>query len=464
MSKIIKNDLGFLGLDYQLRLIAQLITDKKFANNILDIVDVNFFDDEYLKIIMLEIKNAYDSHQIIPDFNSLEFRIRERSNNAVTRDFILQQLDNVKKVDLNDTFKVQEIAMKFCKQQALKKSIDEIQIILERGEFDDYDECEGILKKALSVGDNKDDGIDVFDKLDEVLADDFRLPIATGIRGLDELMDGGLAKTELAIILAPFGVGKTTMMTKIANGSKNLGKNVLQIFFEDNPKIIQRKHLACWTGIELNELNNNRELVKATAIQKQNEPGLLKLKKFPSDGITIPKIKSYVRKLIASGFKPDIILIDYIDCVEPSRKFTDTNVGEGSVMREFETMLNEFDMAGWTAVQGNRSSIKAEVVESDQMGGSIKKAQIGHFILSIARSNDQKDSGHANLAILKSRFGKDGIILNDCIFNNATIQIEVTPQEVKTFLQNAKDKVISDNNRVKDVLESMQRARDNNNN
>jgi hypothetical protein len=27
----------------------------------------------------------------------------------------------------------------------------------------------------------------------------------------------------------------------------------------------------------------------------------------------------YVRKLIAQGNKPDIILLDYIDCVEPSK-------------------------------------------------------------------------------------------------------------------------------------------------
>jgi ABC-type uncharacterized transport system ATPase subunit len=33
-------------------------------------------------------------------------------------------------------------------------------------------------------------------------------------------MSGGLAKGELAVILAPFGVGKTTMMTKIGNSGK----------------------------------------------------------------------------------------------------------------------------------------------------------------------------------------------------------------------------------------------------
>jgi hypothetical protein len=52
-------------------------------------------------------------------------------------------------------------------------------------------------------------------------------------------------------------------------------------------------------------------------------------------------------------------------------------------------MLAELDIAGWTAVQGNRSSIGAELVQADQMGGSIKE-QIGHFIVSIAKTLDQK--------------------------------------------------------------------------
>jgi hypothetical protein len=59
-------------------------------------------------------------------------------------------------------------------------------------------------------------------------------------------------------------------------------------------------------------------------------------------------------------------VLDYIDCVEPSRTFSDVNVGEGSVMRQFETLLHELDIAGWTAVQGNRSSISASVVEANK--------------------------------------------------------------------------------------------------
>jgi hypothetical protein len=161
--------------------------------------------------------------------------------------------------------------------------------------------------------------------------------------------------------------------------------------------------------------------------------------------------------LIAQGFRPDIVLLDYIDCVEPSKKFDDINAGEGSVMRQFETLLSELDIAGWTAVQGNRSSISADVVEANQMGGSIKKGQIGHFIVSIAKNLDQKEAGTATMAILKSRFGKDGLIFQDIRFDNSRIQIDMGESKgARTQTEHKSDKEVVSQKRVNTVLAAAQ--------
>jgi replicative DNA helicase len=457
MAKINKESFEYLGDDFQIRLIAQLLSDNRFAESIIEIIDPNYFEGNALKLVVSTIKEAYSKHSVILDIGSLEYRLSDLITNEIDRKWVKEELENIKNANINDVFGVQEKAIKFCKTQELKKSIRQIQGIIESGDDSRYDECEELLKKALEHGDMKDNGINVLDNIDAVLVDDFRKPIPTGIKGLDEIMDGGLSRGELAIILAPFGVGKTTMITKIANTAKDYGYNVLQIFFEDNAKIIQRKHLACWSGFKLNDLSLHREELKALVKKKENEKGVLKLKKFPSDGTTIPAIKQYIRKLIARGFKPDIVLVDYIDCIQPSKKFDDVYAGEGNVMRQFETLLSEFDLAGWTAVQGNRSSIKATVVESDQMGGSIKKGQIGHFVVSIAKTLEQKENGTATMAILKSRFGKDGIVLEDIIFDNSRIQIDMNPnKKARTQGEYNKDKNKESNEYVASLLTGMQ--------
>lgn len=467
MAKIDKDTLAYLGMEYQLRLLAQILTDKKFANSIIDIVDPNYFEEQYLRIIAATIKDAKNKSDIIPDFGSIEFRLLEDISDVQQRKFVLAQLRKIKEANLNDTEKIQEIAMTFCKQQELKKSIKEIQKIIDKGNLEDYEKCESILRKALEHGDNKDDGMDIFENINTVLDEDFRKPIKTGIKGLDEIMDGGLSKGELAVILAPFGVGKTTMMTKIANTAMLDGYKVLQIFFEDMPKVIQRKHLACWSGYDLNSLSLHKDELIQMCEDMENgtkgNSGVLRLKKFSSDGTTIPVIKQYIRKQIASGFRPDIILLDYIDCVQPSKHHDDANVGEGAVMRQFETMLAELDLAGWTAVQGNRSSISAEVVEANQMGGSIKKGQIGHFIVSIAKTLEQKEEGTATLAILKSRFGKDGVIFPNVVFDNARIQIEMGQNQTggSTRKEHKKDTDNNNQERLNALFDARKKATNN---
>jgi len=419
---------GYLGDKFQLKLLSLLIVDSKFADNIVEAIEPTYFDDQYCRLLMQLIKEYYGRYESVPTYDALDQLIRIEVSNETAKDYLKDTVKKLKEQDFADADFTQQTALKFCKQQEIKKAISGSEKIMSNGNFEDYDKIEDLFRKALSVGNDKEDGIDVFNALEEVLSDDFRHPVQTGITGIDNITNGGLSKGELGVVLAPFGVGKSTVLTKFANTAYNLGHNVVQIIFEDNPKVIQRKHISCWTGIELNELSERKEEVKEKLQEFQKDRGNLIIKKMASDGTTVAKIKHYIRKLITRGIRPDVILLDYIDCVVPSRVFTDEYAGEGNVMREFETLVHEFDMVGWTAVQGNRSSIGADVVEAHQIGGSIKKGQIGHFIMSIAKTLEQKESGRATIAVLKSRFGKDGVIFEDCVFDNGKVHIDTDDQ------------------------------------
>jgi replicative DNA helicase len=273
-----------------------------------------------------------------------------------------------------------------------------------------------------------------------------------GIPGIDKLLKGGLAKGEIGVILAPTGVGKTTILTKIANTAFNMGYNVLQIFFEDNPKIVQRKHFTIWTGIPPDELANHKEEVmgKITEIQETMKNKLV-LKKLASDTMTMNQIKNQVRKLIADGTKIDMVMLDYIDCVLPESSSKDEWKAEGSVMRGFEAMCHELNLVGWTATQGNRSSISSEVVTTDQMGGSIKKAQVGHVIITVAKTLQQKEMNLATIAITKSRLGKDGVVFENCKFNNELLEIDT--ESSVTFLGFEEQQEEKKRDRVKELME-----------
>jgi len=108
-------------------------------------------------------------------------------------------------------------------------------------------------------------------------------------------------------------------------------------------------------------------------------------------------------------------------------------------------------MVGWTATQGNRSSISAEVVTTDQMGGSIKKAQVGHVIISVAKTLTQKEMKLATIAITKSRLGPDGIVFENCKFDNELLEIDT--ESSVTFLGFEEQQEDRKKDRVKELLE-----------
>jgi hypothetical protein len=120
-------------------------------------------------------------------------------------------------------------------------------------------------------------------------------------------------------------------------------------------------------------------------------------------------------------------------------------------MRAFESMCHELDIAGWTATQGNRSSISSDVVTTDQMGGSIKKAQVGHVIITVAKSLQQKELNLATIAITKSRIGKDGVVFENCKFNNEMLEIDT--ESTTTFLGLEEQKEEKNRNRIKEIME-----------
>ena len=445
----------YLGNVFQLQLLNQIILDKDFSQSIIDVIENNYFENKYFKIIVQMIKEYYAKYEHTPSFETLEQITKSELQQEIASKIVLDTIKKIKDSPIDGVNFVQEKALKFCKQQELQKVMTKAQKIMDGGEFENYDTLEELVRGALQVGEKNTNAMDVFSNIYQVLDDDYRHPIPMGIPGIDKLLKGGLARGEIGVILAPTGVGKSTILTKIANHAFNLGNNVLQIFFEDNPKVIQRKHFTLWTKIHPDELSEKRdEVIEKVKNIEESMPNKLIMNKLPSDTVTILQIKNQIRKMVAEGTKIDMVLLDYIDCVVPEKNLGDEWKSEGSVMRGFESMCHELNLVGWTATQGNRSSISSEVVTTDQMGGSIKKAQVGHVIITVAKTLQQKEMKLATIAITKSRVGDDGVIFENCKFDNAMLDIDTDSS--MTFLGLEEQKEEKQRLRVKELLEKRQ--------
>jgi len=457
---MVEENFGHLGSDFQLKLIKVLIEDKKFTSTILDVIESKYFDSPYFKYIIENIKELYTLYNIIPSYDTLKEKVMAENSKNTTLKVHLDTLEDIRKFEVPDVQWVKNTTLLFCKQQVLKRELKVVQKIIDQGHFTEYPKIEKIIQDALQVGIDSNDVRDAFENIESVLEKDSRIPIPTGVNGIDRVLKGGLGIGELGVVLAPTGVGKTTILTKFANSAFNSGFKVLHIFFEDNMNNVLKKHYTIWTGISPDDQVTRKDEVITIVKQKKNESkGVLKLIKLPSDSLTVSGLKSKLRKLATEGFIPDLLVIDYVDCIvqENSNMLGEEWKSEGSIMRHLEAMTSEFEIALWTATQGNRDSISSEVVTTDQMGGSIKKAQIGHVVISVGKTLEQKEHNLATVTILKSRIGPDGIIFTNCKFNNEYLDIDTESQT--TLLGHEEDKIKKRANRQKEMYERAQQKR-----
>lgn len=444
MTTVNRDTLGYLGTNFQRKLTMHLLTDHSVAYDLMPYMKSVYFDDAVNRKLFIEVKDYYDEFNAIPSSQNLKVAIAQKDR---LKDTEKQQLDELLKV-IGDTYKslvssgnkyqadkefTQKTAWQFIKQQEYKGCVEEARQLLRNGNIDDSPRVAELFQSALKIGQTMDLGKEMFQDFENVVEEQKRSVIDPCIPGLAEVMRGGLGKGQVGMIIAPSGIGKTTTLVKIAFGCIMQGKNVLLVLFEDEYEDVQRKIFSLVTQVPIQELKERKEevLVKLKAFQNDKSHGQIVLKKFPEEDTTIPVIREWVlnyQKKTDIHF--EMLVIDYLDCVESHKERNDVHREEISVMKSLMHLTHELDIPTWTAVQGNRSSMDAEIVDGGQMGGSIKRYQKAHFVMSISKRRDQKEQNQANIAILKSRFGPDGMVYKDCYFDNALLDIRLSDSSI----------------------------------
>ena len=438
MNRSERSDLGYLGEEFQFKLVHTFLEDREFYKDLHNIIDQNMFTNPHLKTIVGVLKEYYENEDVVPSYSMMAITLNNKSKNNIDREIYAEVLDKIRLTSSDGVDVIRKLSEKFFKQQNIIKTANEILKIAGNGDISKYEKCVDLLNDALNQGAKEELGSTVFESLADTLSDDYRLPIPTGIGKIDETLEGGLGKGELGVIVGPTSFGKTSLTTSIASHASTCkteynnhsGFKVLQIVFEDRIKQIQRKHIGKITGIEAKDLskpNFIQQVKEQLAIypDKQLLTDNLRIVRFPSGEITVSYLRRYIKKLINSGFKPDLTIVDYFECLshDDSGNVTNDFEKEGKTMRKLEALAADFDMAVWVPSQGTKDSINAELVTMDKMGGSSKKSQIAHIIMSIARTVDDIESNKATIAILKNRAGKSGKVFNNVEFNNGTCRI-----------------------------------------
>lgn len=451
MGKAIdKSTLGYLDVDFQYKLAKCFIEEPHFFGEISTIVDQNAFTDSLLRTFVGTLKDYYYKESVVPSYETMGTALKSK---AKTTNELQEWTDLIDKLHFKTSLEgytlVKDTALKFFKQQNLIKVANKILEIAGKGDIDRYDECQKLLDDASLAGNEDEFGFSPYDLEDKALSQEFKVPIPTGISKLDDALNGGLEKRKIGLIIGSAGFGKSTFSTCIASYAatyqcdlnNHQGYKVLQIYFEDDDVDIARKHFSKITGVEARNLTKDRAQIEEIRQTLDNYEGKemlqknLKLKPFLAHTKSATDIGIFIKRLINTGWKPDLVIIDYFECLlaEKSGYSSDSEwKRQGDTIRKIENLAKELDVAIWVPTQGNKDSITSpDVVTMNQAGGSIIKVQAAHVVISIARSLEDIDNSRATLAVLKNRSGKSGTVFHNIRFDNGTSTISC--DEVEEF-------------------------------
>ena len=392
------------GQSFQSKVVSALLTDTKFLDTIGEITTPKFFENDANKWIISEILDYHNEYKKAPTLDVFKVQLSKVDNDILKKTVIDQlkhvhtQIGNVDLDYIKNEFK------DFCINQNLKGVILRSVDLLQAGS---YDRIKDLVDAAMKVGNETDLGLDYKNDFDERMEDLNRSTVATNWKPINDLMDGGLGPGELGVIVAPSGVGKTWILTALGADAVRNGLSVVHYSMELSEHYVGARYDTVFTQIPSTDLKDKKEEVKSKI---QSLQGKLLIKYFPPKGVSVKKLNQHIEKMIASGNKPDLIIVDYADLLLSDSNKTDSTYAEqGGVYIDLRGMGGHLEIPIWTASQTNRSAIDSEVIEADKIADSYAKVMNADFIMSWSRKSKDKLNDTARAHIMKNRFGPDGI-------------------------------------------------------
>ena len=257
---------------------------------------------------------------------------------------------------------------------------------------------------------------EVYDQLDELAANPGKLPgIPTGFSMLDQYI-GGLNKSDLILMAARPGMGKTAIALNMAlHAARKSGKTVVIFQLEMSKsqlatRLLSSEALVDSKKLRMGNLNDDdwQRMAGATDLL-QKLPILID----ENSGITVPEMKAKCRRL---GKDLGLIVIDYLQLMH-SPKHSDNRVQEvAEISRSLKIMAKELQVPVLCCSQLSRGpegrSDKRPMLSDLRESGSIEQdADIVLFLYREGYYN--KDTENPNLAeciVAKNRHGETGTV------------------------------------------------------
>lgn len=353
------------------------------------IVKADYFNPEFRKTVDF-LHTYYDKYNSLPTTAQIEAETGTKlKKHETTRDQIAYCSDEVEQ---------------YCRRKAIEQAVVRSTPLINSG---DYGKVEQMIKDAIAVSLNRDMGLSYFTdplgRLEAMTKTPQRTP--TLWTPVDNLLNGGLARTEMILFSANSGGGKSITLANLGQNFLLQGLNVLYISLELSEEMIAQRFDTMFTGIPSVAWKQKYKDIASAISNLSKEVGELTIKRMHT-GTNANAIRAYLKEFeLTKGYVPDLLIVDYLDIMGPNQQVSADNISEKDkqAAEQLRDVLLDYNMFGATASQQNRSAIDAQELNHSHIAGGLTKINTVDWYVSIILTPTMKAAGEIGFAFLKSR-------------------------------------------------------------
>ena len=437
------------GKSFQEKLCMVILDDRAFADQVEEVLDVNFLELNYLKCFLNKVFDYRKKYEVHPSRDIMKTILRSELDNEneltsqqVREYYVRSQVNAVSDVEY-----IKDTALDFCKKQNLKSAMVKSIGLLQNSSFDEISQ---VINDSLKLGMDNDEGYDYKKDFEERFKPRFRNPSSTGWDLIDDICKGGLGQKELGVVIAPTGAGKSMALVHLGVQALREGKTVVHYTLELQDTVVASRYDSCLTKIPLQNLTSFKEQIYE---EVQDISGRLIVKEYPTKTASTQTIRNHLEKLRMRSIDVDFIIVDYGDLLRPVRYLKEKRNELESIYEELRGIAAEYEAPVWTASQTNRSGLNAEVITMESISEAFNKCFIADFIFTISRTIDDKVANSGRLFVAKNRNGPDGLVF-PLFMDTANVCIKVLePSEedevVEVSVKKQKQRLVETYNNMK---------------
>ena len=402
MSKT--KNISEFGYSFQVKFIVCLITDKLFLEQIVDILDEKYINNDGFKWIVKEIREYYNEYKTTITMEVFKIKIKEIESDLLQVNVKDSLKEIFKSMEADDLEYIKDKSLDFHKTQVLKDAVIQSAQILEVD--GNTDEIKALIDSAMQAGVERNLGHDYLVDIEERYSETARITSPTPWDIMNELMQGGLGAGELGVVVAPAGIGKSWVLSAMGAYAISQGLNVVHYTLELNEAYVGLRYDSIFSGVESQNLKYHKEEVMEKLF---NLKGNLTIKYYPTKSCTVNTLSAHLKKVTTFGKKVDMVLVDYADIMRDVHKSSEMRHALGNIYEDLRGMAGELQVPVWTASQANRSALDEDVIEASKVAESYAKVMTADFVMSLSRKIEDKIGNTGRFHVIKNRFGPDGL-------------------------------------------------------